>query len=88
MTKDEEMLQKTLLDQGKLRGRPFTRALSDRTRQNDFSLKENMFREKKISIMRVMMHWNRLPREAVDSPSMEIFTTRLDGTLSMNMNMI
>jgi len=25
--------------------------------------------------------WHRLPREAVDAPSMEVFKTRLDGAL-------
>ena len=29
----------------------------------------------------VMDHWNRLPREAVESPSMEIFKTLLDTYL-------
>jgi len=32
--------------------------------------------------MRVVRHWDRLPREAVDAPSLELFKTRLDGALS------
>jgi len=27
-------------------------------------------------------HWNRLPSEVVDAPSLETFKVRLDGTLS------
>jgi len=27
------------------------------------------------------MHWNRLPKEVVDAPSLEAFKTRLDVTL-------
>ena len=37
---------------------------------------------KNFFTLRVAEHWNRLPREAVGSPSLETFKTRLDAVLS------
>ena len=36
---------------------------------------------KKFFTQRVVAHWNRLPKEAVDAPSLEAFKARLDVTL-------
>ena len=47
-------------------------------------MKEGRFRLDsggKYFTMRVVRCWNRLPREVVDAPSLQVFKARLDGTL-------
>jgi len=62
----------------------FTRVDNGRTRGNSFRLKKGRLRldvKGKFFAKSVVRCWHRLPREAVDAPSLEGFKARVDGAL-------
>jgi len=64
----------------------FSQVTTSKTRGNGLKLHQGRFRfdiRENVFTERVMEHWNRLPREVMDSPSLEVFKRHVDVMLKV-----